>query len=361
MIQSLSGFTVSCGDSYDPSVTGAPSFSDSIDPNPSLTHTDNFTSMCTIHRVWTAADAAGNIAVTTQVISFINLQPPQIVAPSDSYVPCAYIQDALQSITPAGVFHPCNRPYTRTYSDSYFQQQCGINFVRTWTVIDDCGQSVTFAQNIHILAQQLPAGPGYNEINVNLYTPLYWPSYVGAIYFYVYIWVQGTSQPAQPVVVINGGNNYVPSTSYVPGVTVYWQIQYYTSNNVYVPSPVWGFQTRSYPDLSVVVVSLPLSSFSGQQIQVSWTVTNIGSANTGIYGWTDGIYFGHSSNLQTSALTKTVYIPSRWLDPQESYSYSVTLTLDRSNSGTFYAFVVTDLYRQVCLYSAAFCFVLVVL
>lgn len=345
-IQSLNNFTVSCGNQYDPSVTGTPGFSDNIDPNPSLTYSDNFVSMCTVNRVWKVADAAGNSAQTIQVISFINLQPPGIVAPSDSYVPCAYIQDALQSINPAGVLHPCNRPFTRTYSDSYFPQQCGVNFVRTWTVVDDCGQIATFAQNIHILAQQLPAGPVYNQINVNLNAPLGWPSYVTAIYCYVFIWVQGTSQPAQPVAVVNSAN-YVPSTSYAPGTTIYWQIQFFVSNSNFVPSPVWGFQTKSYPDLSVTVVSLPSSAFSGQQIQVSWTVTNIGSSNTGIYGWRDGIYIGGSTDLASSTLVNTVYIPTLWLDPQQSYSRSITVSLGRNYIGTYYAFVATDMYQQV--------------
>ena len=309
--------------------------------------------MCTVNRVWVARDAAGNTAQTTQMLSFINLQPPQIIAPSNSYIPCAYIQDALRSITPAGVYHPCDRPYTQTYLDSYFLQQCGVDFIRTWTVLDDCGLSASFDENIHILAQQLPSGPGYNEINVNLRTTLYWPPYVPtAIFCYVFIWVQGSNQPAQPTTTVYS-NNFIPSTSYVPGTALYWQIQFFVTNNNFIPSPIWGFQTKSYPDLSVLVVSIPSSTFSGEQIQVSWTITNIGSSNTGVFSWTDGIYLGQSASFAGSSLAQTVYIPTRWLDPQESYSYSVTLRVRPNDFGTYYAFVVTDLNQQVC--SAVYC------
>ena len=45
-----------------------------------------------------------------------------------------------------------------------------------------------------------------------------------------------------------------------------------------IPSTVWGFQTRAYPDLTVTSVTLPDSAFTGQDVTVEWTVENIGKA-----------------------------------------------------------------------------------
>ena len=106
-----------------------------------------------------------------------------------------------------------------------------------------------------------------------------------------------------------------------------------------------SFYINGYPpvDLKVMSVSSPDSSSSGKQINVSYTIKNIGQAKTLAGSYMDAIYLSTDSVWSKSTDTK-IYSENRTsaLQTGVSYSNSKTITLPNGISGTFYLLVVTD-------------------
>ena len=65
-----------------------------------------------------------------------------------------------------------------------------------------------------------------------------------------------------------------------------------------MPSPVWGFQTRAFPDFKVEQVLTPPNAFSGQTFEVSWTVRNIGKVGNLLVAWVDAVFIGKSTDFR---------------------------------------------------------------
>lgn len=328
---------------------GSPTVTDNEDSDPTVEYFDNPSTGCTITREWTATDNAGNQATVSQTITFTNPQPPQITSPSEIPIPCGSIEDAADSAGHANltVVHPCGRPVTITYTDSADIDRCGFTFTRTWVVEDDCGNTDTFQQNIRILEQQNPDGPLNGELNVGLNEPLQWPQYPGANSYEVYVWIYGAERPEQPTAVVNT-RQYIPSTSYPSGTRLLWQIEYITGINSSVPSPVWGFQTQSFPDLVVTDVNIPNYAFSGQQFDVSWTVINQGNVSTRVHQWYDAIYIGRTLDFSDSRRVRRI-LQNRFVDPEDGYVDDTTVDLRNDDVGNYYVFVVTDLHYRVSI------------
>lgn len=127
-----------------------------------------------------------------------------------------------------------------------------------------------------------------------------------------------------------------------------WQIEYTTGINSSVPSPVWGFQTQSFPDLVVTDVNIPNYAFSGQQFDVSWTVINQGNISTRVHWWYDAIYIGRTLDFSDSRRVRRI-LQNRFVDPEDGYVDDTTVDLRNDDIGNYYVFVVTDLHYHVSI------------
>jgi len=119
-----------------------------------------------------------------------------------------------------------------------------------------------------------------------------------------------------------------------------------TGVNTTVPSPIWGFETQSFPDLTVSTITVPPYAFSGQDFQLSWTVINIGNLSSGVSVFYDAVNMGPTTDFSGSRRVATIR-QNRFVDPQDGYTSSVTVNLQNSDIGNFYLFVETDVYGQV--------------
>ena len=79
-----------------------------------------------------------------------------------------------------------------------------------------------------------------------------------------------------------------------------WRIEYVISSGALIPSPVWGFQTRAFPDFKVEQVLVPPNAFSGQTFEVSWTVRNIGKVGNVLTTWYDAVFIGKSTDMRSA-------------------------------------------------------------
>ena len=343
IIRSLGDITLPCGQDYSPITTGTPI----VDAGVHLRFTDVTSAMCTVVRTWTVTDEAGNTATETQTITFSNPLQPRVTALQDINIPCGSVEDAVRNVATEDldVTHPCDRPVSITFSDTAVVTMCGFTFTRTWMVNDDCDGFVTFNQNIRVLQQQFPDSPIDGQMNVRLNEPLAWPHYPGAMSYRVFVWEFGTNRTDQPVATLTT-RRYSPRTNYAPGTRYLWQIKYVTGVNTSVPSPVWGFETQYFPDLTVTNVMIPEHVFSGQSFDVSWTVINQGNISTPTSTWTDAVYTGTTPNFASSS-RRAVIAQNRFADPQDGYMSSTAINLDNTFTGNLYVFVRTDIYNRV--------------
>lgn len=343
----LSDVTVSCDDDISPAAIGIPAASDNEDSDPVVSHVDNPGEVCSVRRVWSATDNAGNNASFTQTITITNPLPPRILTPSEIVIPCGSVEEAFQNAVQANltIVHPCDRPVTVTFADSAQIDQCGFTLTRTWIVMDDCGTSSNLQQTVRVLDLQLPDSPVNGQVNTKLNEPLLWPQFPGATHYRVYVWMFGLQRPREPTAIVNT-RRYVPPVNYPSGSRLLWQIEYVNSQNTTIPSPIWGFETQPLPDLAVTNLQIPPVGFSGQQIDISWTVKNVGNRGVGAFVWNDHIFLEHSPTFTGRRRVASIG-QRRFVDPQDGYTSQASFTLAPNDIGVFYIFVAVDGYSVV--------------
>ena len=97
------------------------------------------------------------------------------------------------------------------------------------------------------------------------------------------------------------------------------------------------------PDLQVTSLIAPGNAFSGQSIDISWTVGNEGTGSTVAPFWRDRLMLSpESDNIPFNAFFLGTFDHIGVLDPGESYSETRTVNLPQGISGTYYLFVETD-------------------
>lgn len=165
----------------------------------------------------------------------------------------------------------------------------------------------------------------------------------GATQYELFLWKQGIPQPLDPSVEdlqqIVYANN---SDTLEFGATYEWQV---FGDNGYCKTPgtVQSFTLRELPDLIAKNVTVPNSPFSGQSIEVSWEVENVGLGTTGMDEWYDYIYLSADNAFQPEL---DIYLGGfknfTSLNALEAYPNMKNVMLPASTQGTHYIIVVTD-------------------
>ena len=178
--------TIVLQDTIAPVLIGCPSdatyeCSEPVPPPPEVTATDNCDpdpvisidatfdlSGCggytgTITRVWTATDACGNQYTCTQVLTFVDTQPPVITCPEDVSIEC------LADVPPcdpalATASDNCDAEVTitcqRTDNGGSGTLNDPLIITDTYTVTDDCDNSATCQRTITVMDDQGPVLSG---------------------------------------------------------------------------------------------------------------------------------------------------------------------------------------------------------
>ena len=303
-------------------------------------------------------DRAGNEAFFIQQIVFTNPLPPMVQIPATLLLPCGAPVDDLRNVNELvddGVIsHPCNRSMDVSYQDSVGRKSCGITFTRFWSVTDDCGLSVGTQQTVRILELQMPDAPQDGQVNLGLHAMLRWPHYPGSVEYKLYIWPAEMPLRQQMPSLVTMSLTYRPSLPFIPNTRYLWQVEYVLDgdsseflNVTEVPGPVWGFETRTFADFSVTEVNVPSIAFSGQDLTISWTVTNIGSRGSAISSWYDALYLSLNPVFDGTARRVLRQRRSSFLDPADGYMSETTLRLQQNTIGLYYVFIITDEWRWI--------------
>ena len=104
----------------------------------------------------------------------------------------------------------------------------------------------------------------------------------------------------------------------------------------------------AYADLAIESISAPNIALSGENVQVSWQVRNLGNAATDLVLWSDRVML--SRDLTPSAddiILAGAITHAGLLDAGQSYVGLATLTLPRDLQGDFYVLVDVNAARSV--------------
>ena len=109
-----------------------------------------------------------------------------------------------------------------------------------------------------------------------------------------------------------------------------------------------SFAVPPLPDLQVTSIIPPSNVFSGQTINVTWTVRNKGDGNTNTNSWNDNLYFSQDTALNISnALNMGSLNHTGFLNPDSSYTVTKSVTIPSNIFGTYYFYVTTDVSNTV--------------
>ncbi|MHC4653727.1 MAG: HYR-like domain-containing protein [Planctomycetota bacterium] len=163
--------TLECPADTTPSATGNATATDTCG-NVTITHSDQWQQNCgnagTLARTWTATDESGNSSTCVQIITVVDTTPPFITCPADVTLQCP-ADTSVEANGSATAGDTCSSA-TITHSDQW-QPNCGNTgtLARTWTAIDECGNSSSCMQIITVVDTTPP------EFEFSVTPTMLWP------------------------------------------------------------------------------------------------------------------------------------------------------------------------------------------
>jgi Ca2+-binding RTX toxin-like protein len=119
------------------------------------------------------------------------------------------------------------------------------------------------------------------------------------------------------------------------------------TNNASVDDQDLIVRLAPVPNLRVSSITPPATAFSSQETIVQWTVTNTGTGATNAPTWFDNVYLSLDGNFDGSDVFLGRIANPSFLNVNESYTNSLTVTLPRGIEGNYRFIVQTDSNNQV--------------
>ena len=142
--------TVECGNI--PAIDPGVGVLDNCDPDATLDFTESYiVGSCAdnyiIVRTWTAADNCGNTISDFQNITVQDIQAPDLTGiPTDLTVDCNNVPTPAQPVATDN----CNPSVDVNFDEVSVADGCGYILTRTWTAIDNCGNTTEAVQTIFV-------------------------------------------------------------------------------------------------------------------------------------------------------------------------------------------------------------------
>ncbi len=107
------------------------------------------------------------------------------------------------------------------------------------------------------------------------------------------------------------------------------------------------------PDLIVSTFSKPSTAFSGDTINISYTVKNVGNGSTSTTQWYDALYFTQDTVLDIqTARQLSWYQHNGALAPESSYTGTDRVVLPNAISGKYFFYLSSDIFNYVYEFTA---------
>ena len=113
-------------------------------------------------------------------------------------------------------------------------------------------------------------------------------------------------------------------------------------NNVAYSSTTVSLPVTLYPDLKVTSVQVPPTAYAGQNITVSWVVTNEGTEATPTAYWYDALYLSLDQEIEPGVNASGTYVSLHSLAPGQSYTNTAVITIPNGAAGAYYVLGLAD-------------------
>ncbi|NNF73856.1 MAG: gliding motility-associated C-terminal domain-containing protein [Flavobacteriaceae bacterium] len=112
-----------------------------------------------ITRTWTLVDDCGNTTTATQTITVVDTTAPTFTVPADITIECDQDPSDLEltgDVTDEA--DNCSTDLDATFEDAVSEGECANESIitRTWTLVDDCGNTTTADQTINVVDTTAP-------------------------------------------------------------------------------------------------------------------------------------------------------------------------------------------------------------
>ncbi|MBX3253668.1 MAG: PKD domain-containing protein [Chitinophagaceae bacterium] len=180
---------------------------------------------------------------------------------------------------------------------------------------------------------------------------LSWQPSANAQQYDVYIWEDGTAKPAAAAI-SNLERIGVALYSYqIPGFVAgrkyNWQVHAKNACES-VQSSISTFRVPDLPNLVIESVTVRDDLFSGQSTEIGVVVKNIGKAATREKDWRETVWFSTddtTDRIDDKFLGDKMRVSA--LQPGESYSTTIPITIPENVSDTYYLIAETNKYRSL--------------
>ena len=119
------------------------------------------------------------------------------------------------------------------------------------------------------------------------------------------------------------------------------------NNNAKLASQPINIRLSPFPNLQVTSVTAPATAFSSQETVVEWTVANVGTGATSAPVWYDRIWLSLNQTLDETDIPLGEVTNASYLNPGESYSNRLAVTLPQGIDDNYTFIVQTDYTNQV--------------
>lgn len=169
---------------------------------------------------------------------------------------------------------------------------------------------------------------------------LYWQPAGNALFYRLFLWKEGEPEPAIPYRDnISGTSTWVSNLTY--GATYHWYVA--SVNQCLQDTSIHqSFTVRNLPDLTIDIADAPDTILSSTAFEIFYTVTNQGAGSTSGKTWYDAFYLSSDNSFEWSDLSLGQVLRKESLEPGNSYTHSITVTLPAGTSGNYYIYGVTD-------------------
>ncbi|MEL6867614.1 MAG: CARDB domain-containing protein, partial [Bacteroidota bacterium] len=175
-----------------------------------------------------------------------------------------------------------------------------------------------------------------------------WAPAENASHYDLYIWPLGDVRPNTPTVSNIGTIAYDYFGFLIFGESYEWNVVARNSCEEGIPGPIQSFSVVELPDLIVEQIEVPTEPvFSGNELNISWIVTNIGSQFTPDTRWYDQAYLSEDLELTFEDIYLGSLANPNALLSQESYSSDLMFQLPEGIEGAFYIIMRTDAYNYL--------------
>ena len=199
-----------------------------------------------------------------------------------------------------------------------------------------------FCQPIEKVTGLLPEN---GKENLNADFDMFWQPSQNTSFYKLFLWEDGQPEPVSPYYpTIYNTSCRVYGLKY--GQLYHWKISSVNDCSS-VESSIQTFKTRQLPDLKAFEIQVPATIESGSNFIVKFTVKNTGIGSTAGGQWEDAIYVSNDPTFSNDDLLLSRTSNLKQLNPDSSYTQSVTISLPVEYSGDYYFFLKTDNYGTI--------------